>query len=75
MSNPLSTIFRNQLIGKEDANIISLSVLVHIDAIKRDACTDVGRDWIARNILTAALVGRNAKSKPRSSNVRGVYVS
>ena len=63
MKNPLGTLTRNQTVGTEDANSISLGVLVHIDAIKRDACTAVGRDWIARNILTAALIGVHAKSK------------
>jgi hypothetical protein len=61
--NPLQTLARNQTVGETDANIIQLSILLHIDTIKREACTDVGRDWIARNILTAALIGKSAKSK------------
>lgn len=58
----LVAIAKNQLLGFEDAEARELSCRLHFDTVRRGACGDEGRLFIACNILTAALIGKEIKS-------------
>lgn len=54
-------IARKQLLGKAAAENIELLCLIHFDTVKRNQCGEVGRDFLCFNIMTAALIGTDAK--------------
>lgn len=58
----LVAIAKNQLLGVDDAEKIELMCRLHFDTVRRGLCAEEGRMFIAFNILTAALIGKEIKS-------------
>lgn len=61
--NPLALVAAKQLVGREDTDLISLPLLLHLDAAKRGRCTAAGCNHMTSHLLIAAFVASATRSK------------
>lgn len=72
---PFLVLARNNVMGKESAENIELMCRIHFDTVRRNVCGEVGRNFLAFNILTAALIAKEMKSKPLEALAIAAYNS
>lgn len=71
--NPLILVAAKQKVGKEDADLMALPVLVHFDAAKRGQCTAAGANHLTMHLIVAAYIAAQTKSKAFYDCVQRAY--
>lgn len=73
MINPLDIIARKQLVGREEAALIELPVLIHFDAAKRGRCTNAGANFLTTHLIIASFIAARTRSKRFHEQVTKAY--
>lgn len=60
--NPLTLIAAKQKVGQDDANLIALPVLIHLDCAKRGQCTAPGVNFLTQHLIIASYIAARTKS-------------
>lgn len=71
--NPLELLVKKTKVGKEDADDISLMVLLHFDAARRGLCTNPGANFLTRHLIMASYIAARTKSKAFHDAVTRAY--
>lgn len=71
--SPIELIARKQRVGTDDADAISLQVMIHLDAAKRAQCTAPGANYLTKHLIIASYIAAKAKSRRFHDQVTAAY--
>lgn len=73
--HPMVLLAKKTRVGQDDANSISLMVLIHFDAAKRGQCTNVGANFLTRHLIMGSYVAARTKSKAFHDAITVAYAN
>lgn len=75
LANPLALVACKQKVGAEDAALIELPVLIHLDAAKRGQCTNAGVNFLTTHLIIASYIAMRTRSKHFHELVTAAYAA